>query len=184
MSFTTHPSVIRNLRDGKSEAWHRFFEIYAPLIRLHGKDCGIDENSLDDLVQNVMLSIFSSSSRFEYDPAKGRFRDYLRFIIRARANDMLRARYQRVNPADIPVVEECLDDLFGTEWEEHIRTESLKQLKKDVLARHYQIFHMLDVQNRNVKEVARFFRMSAASVYSIRNRTELKLRRIAEKLDI
>lgn len=131
-----------------------------------------------------MLSIFSSSSRFEYDPAKGRFRDYLRFIIRARANDMLRARYQRVNPADIPVVEECLDDLFGTEWEEHIRTESLKQLKKDVLARHYQIFHMLDVQNRNVKEVARFFRMSAASVYSIRNRTELKLRRIAEKLDI
>ena len=183
MSFTTHPSVIRNLGDEKSEAWNRFFELYAPLIRLHGKDCGIDDDSLDDLVQNVMMSVFHSSARFEYDPAKGRFRDYLRFIIRARANDMLRARYRKVNPPEIPVVEECLDELYAAEWEEHVRTESLKKLKTDVLARHYQIFHMLDVQNRNVKEVARFFRMSAASVYSIRNRTELKLRRIAEKMD-
>lgn len=43
---------------------------------------------------------------------------------------------------------------------------------------------MLDVQNRKIKDVARFFKMSEASVYSIRNRTELKLRQIAEKLDI
>ena len=103
---------------------------------------------------------------------------------RARANDMLRARYKQAKSEALTVPEEYLDDLYTSEWEEHIRTESLKELKHDIQARHYQIFHMLDVQNRKIKDVARFFKMSEASVYSIRNRTELKLRQIAEKLDI
>ena len=184
MSFTTHYSIVKDLRDEASEAWTRFFEAYSPLIRLHGKDCGIDDDSLDDLVQDVMVSVFNNISKFEYDPAKGRFRDYLRFIIRARANDMLRARYKQAKSEALTVPEEYLDDLYTSEWEEHIRTESLKELKHDIQARHYQIFHMLDVQNRKIKDVARFFKMSEASVYSIRNRTELKLRQIAEKLDI
>ena len=103
MSFTTHYSIVKDLRDEESEAWNRFFEAYSPLIRLHGRDCGIDDVSLDDLVQDVMVSVFNNSSKFEYDPEKGRFRDYLRFIIRARANDMLRARYKQAKSQDIAV---------------------------------------------------------------------------------
>ena len=184
MSFTTHPSVVRNLRNGKSEAWNRFFEIYAPLIRLHGKDCGIDEDSLDDLVQNVMLSVFKQSKRFVYDPARGRFRDYLRMIIRARANDFFRELYREERAVRaVPEMECQLDNLYAAEWEEHVRRESLKKLREISSARHFQIFHMAVIQNRDPKELAAFFRMPRATLYSIRSRMEAKLREIARSLN-
>lgn len=183
MSFTTRHSILRGIKNDQDDSWNRFFETYSPLIRLHGKDCGIEEDSLDDLVQDVMLSVLNNRQKFEYDPEKGRFRDYLRFIIRARSNDMLRVRYKQEKVLEIEMSEEYLDDRYQTEWEEHLRVVSLKKLKETVSARHYQIFHMLDIQNRKIKEIARFFKMSEASVYSIRNRTELKLRQIAEELD-
>ena len=183
MSFTTNAGLVKSLRHNCGASWERFFETYAPLIRLHGQDCGIDENSLDDLVQEVMLSVFSNHTTFEYSPDKGKFRNYLRFIIRARANDMLRAKYKHAQALGLPVNEACLDNCYHAEWEEHMQQESLKRLKEAASPRHYQIFHMLDVQCRKVKDVARFFRMSEASVYSIRSRMEIKLRQIAQDME-
>ena len=183
MSFTTNTGLVKSLRKGCSTSWERFFETYAPLIRLHGQDCGIDKNSLDDLVQEVMLSVFSNHDKFEYDPDKGKFRNYLRFIIRARANDMLRAKYKQAQVFDLPVSEAYLDNRYNEEWEEHIQQESLKRLKETVSPRHYQIFHMLDIQCRKIREVAKFFKMSEASVYSIRSRIEIKLRQIAQEME-
>ena len=99
MSFTTHFSIVGHLKEEEDSSWERFFQTYGPLIRMHGKDCGVPEGALDDLVQNVMLSVFKQSKRFEYDPARGRFRDYLRMIIRARANDFFRELYMRSGPS-------------------------------------------------------------------------------------
>ncbi len=184
MSFTTHFSVIGNLGNEDESSWNRFFQIYGPLIRLHGKDCGVPNDALDDLIQDVMLSIFKQSKTFVYDPSKGRFRDYLRFIIRARANDFLRAHYKEERAVKAADQNELyLDDLFSAEWEEHIRRESLKKLKESSSPLHYQIFHMSVVQNRTPKELASFFKMSRATVYSIRTRMEEKLREIVKTLD-
>lgn len=184
MSFTTHFSIVNGIKNEQDPSWNRFFETYEPLIRLHGKDCGIPADSIDDLIQNVMLSVYKQMETFVYDPKRGRFRDYLRFIIRARANDMLRAFYKAEKIREIELSEEYLDDLFSTEWEEHIKTESLKKLKATSSTQHYQLFHMLEIQNRDVKEVADFFNLPKATVYSIRKRMEEKLRQIAKELDI
>ena len=80
--------------------------------------------------------------------------------------------------------ESYLDDLFNSEWIEHVRKYSLQKLKDSASPKHYQIFHLLDVQNRKVKEIARMYKMSEATIYSIRSRMEEKLKSIAEDLDI
>ncbi len=184
MSFTTHFSVVNNLRNEDDSSWNRFFQVYGPLIRLHGKDCGVPDDALDDLTQDVMLSIFKQSKTFVYDPARGRFRDYLRFIIRARANDFFRAHYREERAARaVEATELYLDDLFSSEWEEQIRKQSLKKLKESSSSQHYQIFHMSVVQNRDPKELAAFFKMPRATIYSIRGRMEEKLREIVKSLD-
>ena len=184
MSFTTHFSVVNNLRNEDNSSWNRFFVTYGPLIRLHGRDCGVPESALDDLVQDVMLSIFKQSKTFVYDPSRGRFRDYLRFIIRARANDIFRAHYKEERAVQsVEVTELYLDDLYTSEWEEHIQKESLKRLKELSSSQHYQIFHMAVVQNRDPKDLAKFFNMPRTTVYSIRLRMEEKLREIVKSLD-
>ncbi len=185
MSFTTHFSIVGHLKEEEDSSWERFFQTYGPLIRMHGKDCGVPEGALDDLVQNVMLSVFKQSKRFEYDPARGRFRDYLRMIIRARANDFFRELYREERAVRaVPEMECQLDNLYAAEWEEHVRRESLKKLREISSARHFQIFHMAVIQNRDPKELAAFFRMPRATLYSIRSRMEAKLREIARSLNV
>ncbi len=184
MSFTTRYSILEGVKDQNGDSWERFYNLYEPLIRLHGRDCGLKNENLDDLVQNVMISMSMQMPNFTYEPDKGRFRDYLRKIIRARAADMLRKIYRQERIPRLDGDESYLDDLFNAEWVEHVRKYSLQKLKDSASPKHYQIFHLLDVQNRKVKEIARMYKMSEATIYSIRSRMEEKLKSIAEALDI
>lgn len=183
MAFTTHISVIDGVWKSDDSAWKRFNDIYSPLIRLHGHDCGLDSDSLDDLVQEVLISVASNTQNFTYDPAKGRFRDFLRSIIRHRANDILRKKYRI---GKVPVIEmdnPSLDDLFLEEWQKHVEKTALDMLKKNISAKHYQIYELLVIHRKRVKEVASFFGLPEQTIYSIRKRTEEKLKQIIEKID-
>lgn len=82
MAFTTHFSILDGIQHDEESAWDRFHALYAPLIRLHGKDCGIDDGNLDDLVQEVLLAVSHNCENFTYDASRGHFRNYLRRIIR------------------------------------------------------------------------------------------------------
>ncbi len=183
MCFTTRYSIFTKLKDGDERAWEDFYRRYDPLIRLHGQDCGLKPDNLDDLVQNVMVSLMGQMSKFSYDPQKGRFRDYLRKIIRVKSMDIMRQIYKN-EKEPLPQQEDLyLDDLFDSEWENYLRDESLKELKKQISARHYQIFYMLDVQNKPVREVATLTQQPIATIYSIRTRAEEIIKKIVEELD-
>lgn len=197
MSFTTRPDVIRSLKDNQEQAWEIFFSAYSSLIRLHGKDCGLKNEQLDDLIQEVMIAVSKNCTTFQYDPAKGRFRDYLKRIIRAKAVDILRRYYRKESfcvhiPDNSPLLEEvpseslspddALDDRFMDEWENVFLKNCLQCLKKDISPKHYQIFYMLEIQKVPPSKVAAFSGLSLVSIYSIRSRVEHKLARIAGKL--
>ena len=92
MKFTTNYDILNKVKDNDEIAWEQFYKFYAPLIRLHGRDCGLKEQYLEDLIQNVMITLSMQMPGFVYDPSRGRFRDYLRKIIRARANDTFAGR--------------------------------------------------------------------------------------------
>ena len=184
MKFMTDYDILNGAKSNDEAAWERFYNFYAPLIRLHGRDCGLKNENLEDLIQNVMVTLSTQMPNFVYDPSKGRFRDYLRKIIRARANDMLRKIYrqERIPYEEMDEVDLC--DRFEEEWREHILTRSLEKLKEDVCLRHYQIFYLLDIQHYKVKELAELYRIPLVSIYTIRNRVEAKLKKIVKEMDI
>lgn len=185
MSFTTRESVVECLHNTGEGAWQRFFSSYAPLIRLHGSDCGLPPSFLDDLVQDVMLSLWKNGRRFVYDPSKGRFRDYLKFIIRARAMDMLRRYYREKKIREYPAERDFfLDTAYEDEWREHTLAAAMEILSCHIDAQHYQIFQLLDLQHWEVRKVARIFQLPEPTVYSIRKRTEEKLRKIVRDIDL
>ncbi len=183
MSYTTSYSVMSEVHRRSDDGCSRFFRTYAPLIRLHGRDCGVPEEELDDLVQNVMTEFFRNDA-FVYDAARGSFRSYLRRIIRRRSNDILRRIYRarRLNDALMPR-EEYLDRRYDEEWSKYVRAEALRRLRGRVDARHYQQFCMLALQERDVRSVARFFGVPVSSIYCSFHRTRELMAAIVKEVE-
>lgn len=184
MKFVTDYEMLSATKQHKESAWERFYHFYAPLIRLHGHDCGLKNENLEDLVQNVMITLSVQLPDFNYDPSKGRFRDYLRKIIRARACDMLRKIYRQERIPYEPGEEAENDSWSEEEWRRYVLKQSLELLKGQVSLHHYQIFYLLNVRHYKVKELARLYHVPPVTIYTIRNRVEAKLRQIVRKMDI
>ena len=87
-SFPDTPSkLLRNLsecpvlEDDESN-WGQFVEMYEPVIRAFLSVEGTNENDLDDAVQDVFMRLVRIMRREGYDPSRGRFRSYLRTVMR------------------------------------------------------------------------------------------------------
>jgi RNA polymerase sigma factor (sigma-70 family) len=78
---STHTTLLARLADGSDRsAWDEFHDSYGELIRRFAAGRGLQPADCDDLVQEVLLTLAQAMRSFEYDPAKGSFRAYLKTI--------------------------------------------------------------------------------------------------------
>lgn len=193
MGFTTKNSLLTKIRKGDEFGWEEFYETYFPLIWIRGReDHGLSRTETEDLAQDVMVSVFSISGRFEYDPAKGRFRDYLRTIIDRRAYDIMRKRDGARNTTDLgldsswmsslPDEKESQDDKWQSKWQEHILKQALIDLRSRIEPRTYQAFELYMLQGWKLAKVAEFLKMSPNSVSVARNRAIATIKDIISEM--
>ena len=202
MAFTTRKSLLARVREGGEIPWREFYATYKPLILLCGGDCGLDSDEKDELVQKVMSELFQrdiigkydpdrvpDDVVFKHDPARGRFRHYLRKIIRYQALKIIAQRRKNehvpfddaVAAADEP--NDVWERTWDNEWKRHVLNMALVELKGRIQPETYSAFEMYALQNRPVKEVARFHDMSLAAVYTARSRCVALLREIINNLE-
>ena len=183
MSYTTSVGMLDEVRNLSDAGCDRFYRTYRPLVLLHGRDCGITGADLDDLVQIVMAEFFRNTG-FVYDAEKGHFRSFLRRIIHVRSMDMLRARRRERNCAELVEADELFCDRRDEEeWKAFVRNEALRRLRSAVSPEHFQVFRMVTVEGRSAREVARFFGVPQATVYSTFRRTRKVLERIVRDIE-
>ena len=202
MSFTTRKSLLAKVGAGDEVSWGEFYAAYQPLVLLCGKDCGLMEHEKDELVQQVMCEIFRKnivgkydpdhvpeSVAFQYDPSKGRFRHYMRQLIRNQARKILRKRaaLPSIDDDDAPVpgmpADNVWDSVWDREWYKHILCMALPELRNRVQPETYAAFEMYAVQGRPVKEVAAFLDLSVSSVYTAKSRCIAALKEIIKDLE-
>ena len=63
-------------------AWDEFWTRYWRAVFNFAKCRGCSEHTAEEVVQDVMLSVFEKRHVFRYDPSKGRFRDWLGGVVR------------------------------------------------------------------------------------------------------
>ena len=201
MAFTTKKSLLAKVRAGDEVSWAEFYAAYKPLILLCGQDCTLTPDENDELVQQVMSEIFRKDIVGKYDPdhipddvvfhydqSHGRFRHYLRGIIRNQALKILRKR-DGVIELDDPaqqVAEPAIDiwdELWNEEWKRHVLAMALTELKGQVQPETYLAFEMYAIQERPVQEVADFLNLPIASVYTAKSRCIAALKEIISKLE-
>lgn len=201
MAFTTKKSLLAKVRAGDEVSWAEFYATYKPLILLCGQDCTLTPDENDELVQQVMSEIFRKDIVGKYDPdhipddvvfhydqSRGRFRHYLRGIIRNQALKILRKRdgVVELNDPAQQIAEPAVDiwdELWDEEWKRHVLAMALTELKGHVQPETYVAFEMYALQERSVQEVADFLNLSVAAVYTAKSRCIAALKEIISKLE-
>lgn len=188
-SYETRPTIFLRLRDDDTRArelsWQEFRERYAPVIVGFARNAGLVGAEADDLLQDVLLAFFRVSPRFEYDPAKGRFRGYLK---RAVLNEVRRRghRNQRApsalefDPADDATPDE--EHSWEREWAEQVMRRALDDARKHVDPRTFEAFELYVQRGVPAEDVAARLGLAVNSVHQAKSRVLRLAREAAEAI--
>jgi RNA polymerase sigma-70 factor (ECF subfamily) len=87
----TRQSLLLCAQSGEADAWMDLTELYRPLIIGWLKHQGVPAVDLEDLSQDVLLSVVQHLPTFEHSGHRGAFRSWLRTIVCNRTTDYWRA---------------------------------------------------------------------------------------------
>jgi RNA polymerase sigma-70 factor, ECF subfamily len=190
-THATRATLLAMVRDSADDrAWERFERTYRELLIRYGRSRGLQQADAEDVVQMVFVKLAAGLRRFEYDPARGRFRDYLFRCVRSAISDL-----RCPNPAGTTVlqVERSMPmaksaaagadaAVFEQEWVDHHYRQALACVRTTADPRSIEVFEAV-LAGRSVREIASALGMSEAAVYKAQQRIRDRLReRIAEQI--
>ncbi|HYG33431.1 MAG TPA: sigma-70 family RNA polymerase sigma factor [Clostridia bacterium] len=176
----TRQSLLSRLKDlGDQESWRVFFETYWKLIYKRAIRAGLTNAEAEDVVQETVISISKGIHKFEYDPAKGSFKNYLMRLTTWRIAGQFRKRLP-VQTVDRQtdtgtsigsvdkfedVADPALEALWDREWEENILEAAVQKAKRQVDPKLYQAFDLYVHHQWPASKVATDLKISRAKVY-------------------
>lgn len=196
---TTQTHLLWAVRDTHNrEAWVSFYRIYGTMVSHFVRRLGLSEAEADDATQEVLLAAHKSLQEGLYDPAKGRFRNWLYGIARKRALVALRARARRTRVqstaqeegADLldaledKHADESAREVWQREWRYAILEEAMRHVQAAVGDKEFQAFVLHAIENRPVNEVAEMLDISPSSVYVYKGRVLAAIRDCAARFEL
>ena len=95
----TRQSLLLRARTGEEAAWKDLTDLYRPLILGWLNRQGVPAVDLEDLSQDILLSVVQHLPGFEHSGHRGAFRSWLRTIVCNRTTDYWRAAERAPRPA-------------------------------------------------------------------------------------
>jgi RNA polymerase sigma-70 factor (ECF subfamily) len=181
--YQTRATLLLRLRaDGTLDrqlGWNEFSAMYGPVIAGFARNAGARPQEVDDILQEVMLGFFRHSRVFEYDPAKGRFRGYLKRI----TLNAIRDRHRRKRPVvglpehfDPPERESELSAAWDREWTQHLLRRAMERVRTTVQPRTLEAFERYGMHGEPIATVAAGLGMSEAAIRHAKMRVLDQLR--------
>src|SRR5215831_10923851 len=87
----TRQSLLLRAQTGEENAWKDLTGLYRPLILAWLNRQGVPARDLEDLSQDILLSVVRHLPAFQHSGRRGAFRSWLRTIVSSRTADYWRA---------------------------------------------------------------------------------------------
>lgn len=189
MSSRTCPTLLERLRDAADPmAWSDFFQSYWPVVYAYARDRGCSQPTAEEIVQEVMLTVFEQRDLFRYDPARGRFRDWLYRVTRNQVAEHRRRPSQRVracggdssSPAvEVESPEPAPDATWEKAFEQALLAALLDVVRRETNPEDFVAFELTVLQERPPAMAAQLTGMTRNMVYKARRKVLGRLRELA-----
>ncbi len=189
-------ALLRRTRTDEA-CWSEFFDAYSRLIFSVARKSGLSHGDSEDIVQTTVLKVSQYIDRFEFNPARGKFRNWVCMITK----QQIANHYRKVNrqplidewdPDDagsMPEIEDPVnrwDEIWDGEYHGYLNGLALAKVKNSVSPKQYQIFHMYCIKGLAVGKIAEILGVSPNEVYLAKNRVlpiyEESLRRSQDEI--
>ncbi len=190
MLSDTRPTLLEQLRNAADAmAWDEFFQCYGRVIWRLAKRRNCSDHTAEEIVQNVLLKIFERREVFRYDPARGRFRDWLAAVVHNQLAEYRRRPSERVRApggSSAGAVVEAEqhapqpDALSEAAFEESLLEILLDVLRREMNPRDYLAFELLALGGLPGAEVAKITGLSRNAAYKARQRAVARLTELGQ----
>lgn len=177
---TTRPSLLLRIRDrSDTDAWRAFDAIYRPMLHRFALSQGLTRDDAEDVRQECLAAIYDRIGDFAYDPARGRFKGWLKTMVNNRVRNLRRHRAEaQAGTADLqrpqhrePAPEEAFDRIWAQEHLWHC----LRAVREEVGEKTYAAFERYVIERRPIDEICRALGLTANNVYTIKWRLTEKV---------
>ena len=188
----TRQSLLLRAQTGEANAWKDLTDLYRPLIIGWLNHQGVPARDLEDLSQEVLLSVVKHLPTFQHSGSRGAFRAWLRTIVCSRTADYWRAHDADTQPSGGSGATAALQQIADPEsklnrqWDEehdqyviHCLLDLIEQKFEPVSLK---AFRRLTLDGASGAEVAQELGLSVAAVYMAKSRVLARIREEAEGL--
>ena len=186
----TRQSLLLRAQTGETDSWKDLTELYRPLILGWLNRQGVPSGDLEDLSQEVLLSVVKHLPGFQHSGHRGAFRSWLRTIVCSRTADYWRAldrdtQAQGGSGATIALQQLADPDSdLNRQWDEEHDRYVLRCLL-DLVEEEFepvtlQAFRRLALDGASGAEAAQDLGLSVSAVYVAKSRVLARIRREAE----
>jgi RNA polymerase sigma-70 factor (ECF subfamily) len=188
LNSKTQATLLKRLQDASDAlAWDEFFQRYWHLIYAYARRCNCSEHTAEEVVQDVMLKVFEQKDFFHYDPARGRFRDWLGTVVRNKAAELRRRPAERVRVTggdsgikhvEPPADDALPDDVWENSFEEALLLVLLDVVRREMSPRAYLAFELYTLHEIPGAVVAKQTGLTRNGVYRACKRALQRLKEL------
>jgi RNA polymerase sigma-70 factor (ECF subfamily) len=173
--------LLVRLRDPHdAAAWQLFADSYTPLIYRYCQRRGLQAADAADVTQEVLVQVARSMATYDYQPERGRFRDWLGTVTRNKIRRFQQSKGRHAHGreaelADLPAPEPDPD------WTAHFHAEVLRlaceRVRGQFQPTSWRAFELVWlVERRSAPEVASELGLPVEAVYVAKSRVLKRLR--------
>ena len=188
----TRQSLLLRAQTGEENAWKDLTDLYRPLIIGWLNRQGVPAVDLEDLSQDVLLSVVQHLPTFEHSGQRGAFRSWLRTIVCSRTTDYWRAAAagtQAEGGSGATVALEQLadpDSDLNRQWDEehdrYVLSCLLDLVDEEFEPTTLRAVRRLALDGVSGAEVAQELGLSVPAAYAAKSRVLARIRQEAEGL--
>jgi RNA polymerase sigma-70 factor, ECF subfamily len=177
---STHVSLLARIRNtADAVSWELFVRTYGMAVYHFCRRRGLQESDSVDLVQEVLVQVMISIRTFDYNPNRGRFRDWLGAVTRSKLARFWRAtaRQDQLNTAIDPdkIGAQGIDPDWTTELDAQLLRTALEVISAAFDPTNWKAFERTWIHNESAAIVAEELGIPVAQVYVAKSRISKRL---------